>query len=218
MSDALASRGVVGAACHASEVSSYLGRGEEARATLDAADRRLTLDAGVVRAWVTAYRGLAAEARGDVPAALALYERAIDAPGGTGVRHGRWTLARGRCLLRLGRDDEARERLADAIEWSRRSGAGRVGVLARCHLATRSGGDVLAARVALERQEAEVPVRDRVEAHLALWEATGDAAHLAAARGPLAFLVANAPPEAREAMVESVELHRRAARGERSGA
>jgi hypothetical protein len=51
-------------------------------------------------------------------------------------------------------------------------------------------------------------LRDRMEAQWLLFRAMGDAARLAAARTHLDDLVAHAPPECREAMVENVPLHR----------
>ena len=66
-------------------------------------------------------------------------------------------------------------------------------------------GDARAAREAIA---ADFPVLDRLLLRWALWNSSRDAADLGEAARLLESLVANAPPEDRESMVERVPLHR----------
>jgi len=68
------------------------------------------------------------------------------------------------------------------------------------------GGGV-AAEAALASHGARMRVRDRMEAHVGLWRATGKAEHLEEARRLHRRLIDGAPPERRAAMVEHVPLH-----------
>ena len=113
-----------------------------------------------------------------------------------------------RASLRCGRSEGVEGPLRETLAWARAGGMLRLAVLAEAHLAGLPGGDLLAARVTLERDESALPLADRIEAHHALWRAGGGEAHLHAAGRALDALQAGAPPEHRESLATGVALHR----------
>ena len=200
---------VAGGAIALTELLALEGREQDARDVLDQTRRRR---------------------RPRWPPRLELRLRATE--GGLHERMGRWEEARrvyeeacglssspsagrhvldlhlARASIRCGRVEGVEGRLRETLAWARAGGMLRLAVLAEAQLAGLPGGDLLAARVTLERDESSLPLADRIEAHHALWRAGGGDPHLQAAGCALDALQAGAPPEHRESLVTGVTLHR----------
>ncbi len=114
----------------------------------------------------------------------------------------------GALLARSGRIDEARTVLDSARAAAVDSGAPDKEARALAHLAALPGGDPNAAVRALERLAPEFHAQTRMEVLLALFHATGDRVHLAAAKALLDDVLALNPPECRDAMLKNVRLNR----------
>jgi len=102
----------------------------------------------------------------------------------------------------------ARESLVAARDLAAEIDAVGVGALARCHLACLPGGDAEDARAAVEEGSGRLSATESREAHLLLWRATDDPAHLAEARRLLDDAVANVDAETRESMLTNLRLNR----------
>ena len=81
-------------------------------------------------------------------------------------------------------------------------------IVAAAAYLTRVGGDPAIAREAFETYAGRLRVHDEMEARMALWRATKDEDQLDAANQLHKLLLANAPEECRDAMVENLRLHR----------
>ena len=162
-------------------------------------------------------QGLIAEARGDFPAALDLYREGNDrlAAGGVTIGRTRRLLAIARCLLVGGDLQEAWTCIEQALPAARETQSPPWEVMAQVYAALLPDGDVLVARLALERDEAMLPVRDRIEAHTVLWHATGEDRHLRRAREHIAFLCEHAHPEDRDGVRAGAPLRRAVQEGAR---
>ena len=191
-------------------VLTLLGRFAEVERVVDAAAEGWNgLGPPSLGVGLTIARARLREAQGRHDAARALYdEAAAQAERGSllGPPHAFYCA---RARLRAGQPEAAEEGLREALAWARENGVPSFAVLSQVHLAGRPGGDRLAARVALERHADRLTAAERVEAHLALWEADGEPASLEAARRALECLVQGAPPEDRDAMRTRVEPFRR---------
>ncbi len=187
------------------------GRVEEARRVLE--DAQAFIGERAARGVAVAH-ALLAEITGDYEDARGFWEPiAAKAPPET-RKYGYAHMDLGRLLFHLGRTDQAMEPLRAALRWSRERGLHRLQTPAEVFLAAIGTGDVLAARVSLEQHEHLLSVSERLEAHLVLWDATQEPAHLVAAREVLAMLKEHARPEDREGLVANVALHRRVATAE----
>jgi len=154
--------------------------------------------------------GAVAEQSGDLAAAERFYEQA----------EGAWTsiqasadvaevLFRLGCLFRsLGREDEARTKLREAVIRAREFRSVRVEVLSLAHLALLPGGDAGEARERFLICEQRLPLAAKMEARFLLWKATGDRSHLEAASELLAALRRLAPGRDRGELVARVPLYR----------
>ncbi len=107
-----------------------------------------------------------------------------------------------------GRVEEARGLLEEAGRIGASLGAPDVIVLPACHLAGLPGGDPAGALAVFEEWKERLEHDARMEARVLLWRATGDAAHLEAARRLLDEALAHTSQEHHEAMTEAVPLHR----------
>jgi tetratricopeptide (TPR) repeat protein len=138
--------------------------------------------------------GRTAEAEAHFREALAL-RRTIAYPSGVAES----LLALGRLRKKQGKDAVAL--LSEAHQVAHDIDRPDEFVLAEVYL----GG--VAAEAALASHGPRMRVRERMEAHLELWRATGKAEHLDEARRLHRRLLDGAPPERRAAMIEHVPIH-----------
>ena len=117
-------------------------------------------------------------------------------------------VALGALLAKSGHDDEARALLDAALAAAVEIEVPATETVALARLATLRGGDVAAAEAALARNEERLDVRSLMESRLALFRATGERAHLAAAKRVFDDILAHAPEDCREPMLANVRLHR----------
>jgi tetratricopeptide (TPR) repeat protein len=192
-------------------VLSCLGEFEEASAVLDgwlARVRSRSRDTPNVSIYALAIRGQLLEHADRRDEAIALYEQAWarrqreDSPVPTDA------LLLGRACWRAGRNGRAREVLQAALELSRRGKTSADETMASVYLAALPNGDLLTARLLLERHEAALSLPGRVDANFVLWQASGEAEHLLAAKQHLDRLLANSPRRYRESMRKKVALYR----------
>ncbi len=196
-------------------VSRALGRLDEARVLME---RQLALrrEFGDRLGEATALLGLGVvlgeigrldEAGARVEAALASF-RSI--PSQVGEANA--LAALGSLLAERGRDAEAARLLSDAAARAREIGLPGVRLVATARLANLPVGDratsLSTALGALAECEATAEIGETIAARFLLWKATGDAAHLMEAKRRLDDLLAHAPADCRESMVENVRLHR----------
>jgi serine/threonine protein kinase/tetratricopeptide (TPR) repeat protein len=155
-------------------------------------------------------QGELADAIGDRPRAASLHERALALRREMGHRDGiaESALALARIRAAAGEIAAARAHLDEAAALSAELGLANFATLAAVYRAALPGGDAAAALASFAANESRMMLRERMEARWLLARVTGDASHAAEARRLLDQLVANAPPECREAMVRDVPLHR----------
>ena len=199
-------RAVVEGAVHHADLLALLGRFEEAERVLQSADAaRADHGHPALGVDILAARARVLERAGRFEDALAHCEQTC----ALARRHTLLVLPhafRRACLLhRTGRSDEAESGFRDVLASAREVGPAPLAVLAQAHLAGRAGGDGLAARVALEQHADRLTAVERIEAHIALWDANGEPGSLAAARQELETLVGSAPAGDRDAMRTRVE-------------
>ncbi len=146
---------------------------------------------------------------GDPQRAFSAFERALAIREGLGdaVAAAETRLSRGVLLERLGRVEEARADFAAVLRAPQGGAHAELSVLATAHAASLPGGTAALAIERLERYGRRLPATWAMEARFALWQATGDPAHLADARRRLDLLVERAPPECRASMLTKVFLH-----------
>lgn len=94
------------------------------------------------------------------------------------------------------------------LEVVRERGTPEERALARIRLGTLPGGDTADARAALEEFGARMSAQARRLAHWLLWRATGEGAHLGAARRLVEEALRHAPPECRAEMARAGALNR----------
>ncbi len=154
--------------------------------------------------------GTAAELEGAVAEAEARYREALALRRALGYEAGTGDslLALGALLAGSGRGGEAAEMLSEALRIGTKTRSPRLCALAAAHLAGLPGGDQGAAAAAIDAHAAGLSPADRLLAEHLAYRATGDEAHLSAARGLLTRLVAEAPAECRESMVAGHPLYR----------
>jgi ATP/maltotriose-dependent transcriptional regulator MalT len=111
----------------------------------------------------------------------------------------------GRFQLRAGDTESARQSWEAALRHAVEARAPRLDVMALALLARLPGGD---AQAALDADRDSVEGTWGVEVSLNLWLATEDHVHLVDAKRRLDDLVARAPEEYRESMLQNVRLHR----------
>jgi len=115
-------------------------------------------------------------------------------------------VAIGRLHLAHGNPEKAREELDEALRVATEMGALRSITLATTYRSLLPGGEPSAA--ALEEHDGALGAPDRMKARFALFRATGDEAHIEAAKGLLDGLRDHAPEESRESMIANVPLYR----------
>jgi tetratricopeptide (TPR) repeat protein len=178
-------------------------------------ERCRDLSAGVGASLMLGYgrHGLGehAEIVGDLETAEEEYAAALsirrDIPYMSGVAQ--TELALGRTLISIGRTEEARSHLQEAISIGRELDLAGVRVLAACHLAQLAPEEAMAAVAAFEEYGPRLwPATEAPEARFLLWRLTSDAAHLEEAHRLLCHLRDHAPENYRETMIENVPLHR----------
>jgi serine/threonine protein kinase/tetratricopeptide (TPR) repeat protein len=154
--------------------------------------------------------GAVASLAGDLPLARERWTEAVALRRALGNRGAlALTLAAlGGALVAQGAPDEARAPLAEALVLGRAAEVPGAIVLAGAHAALLPGADAAEARRDLLTYGSRLHAHERLEAAFALWRASPDPEVLAQARRILDDLVANAPKDARAAMLEKVPLHR----------
>jgi len=187
-----------------------LGRFDEARELLNRA-LEMARASGMPREEGGALQTLArlAEEEGDYEGTRRLLEAKGNIRSGEveGRVNDRVTLAR--LDMAEGNKEQAAERLDAAIAACRAEADRSQEVIARTMRATLPGGDAAAAAALFASRESRMTWFERMIARYWLWEATGNDAHLDAARRLLESLRGNAPPEDRDSLVEKVRLYRR---------
>jgi tetratricopeptide (TPR) repeat protein len=123
-------------------------------------------------------------------------------------REARALLAVGVLLAELGDAGGATVSLLRARELADSSGFGRIAALSRCHLACMPGGDADDAVREFLAQQDRLDDEATREARLLLYRATGDEAHLRAAKGLVDDALSNVSDDLRERMLRNVPLHR----------
>jgi tetratricopeptide (TPR) repeat protein len=196
------------------ELAFALGRMADARAHYH---RMLDLNAAMGNVGATAFAlqafGAIAEAAGEWTEAEAHYRASLRIRTELGHRTlPSSLLALGALLARRGKAEEAATLLGQARSEALRGEMPDEHLLAELHLA-RLSGDLRAALRVFTASEERVNHRVRLEGRHLLWELTGDAQHLTAARQLLAELQAGAPPADRELMVAGVPLYQAVAQG-----
>jgi tetratricopeptide (TPR) repeat protein len=114
----------------------------------------------------------------------------------------------GRFHARRGEIDQARSELEECIALLGVESGPGTRSRAIAHLATLPGADVDAARRTVRADSGQLSITDRIDAHFALYRASGEEEELAEARRLLDFLVANAPEQYRDSIRANVSLHR----------
>jgi len=117
-------------------------------------------------------------------------------------------LALGSLRAATGNGAAGRERLILARDLARQVGVPGVETLARCELALLPGGDAPDALAAFAEHEERLEAEVRRAAQLLPYQATGDRAHLEAAKRLLDEALAKVPDEYHEAMRTNVRLNR----------
>jgi tetratricopeptide (TPR) repeat protein len=154
--------------------------------------------------------GALAEQEGDEGEAARLLGRALDLYRETEYRVGEAgiRIALGRLEASRGQEEAAAGHLDAAHRLSIELDAPGMQLLAAARLALLPSGDAANALDQLRETEARAGLAEQMEACFLLWKATNDFVHLERAHNLLGGLVENAPERCREAMVESVTLHR----------
>jgi serine/threonine protein kinase/tetratricopeptide (TPR) repeat protein len=114
-------------------------------------------------------------------------------------------LALGDLHRRAGHADAARSAFEESLRLSREQGWAAHAAVALVHLACLPGGDARAAEEALAAAGTEA---ETAELRLLLWQATGERAHLAAAKRKLDKSLAKVPAEHHAAMLANVRVNR----------
>ena len=144
-----------------------------------------------------------ARAREHLSSCLSLSER-IDYRHLSASAH----VALGSLLAAEGDANGARESLTAAREMAARVGVAGIETLARCHLACLPDGDADDALAAFRDHTDRLEGAERREARWLLWKATGDPAHLAAAKRLLDEAVAHVDDDTRVLMLQNVRVNR----------
>ena len=150
-----------------------------------------------------AHQGRSVEAREQFERSLALRRAASDRLGEATA-----CVALGAHLITAGDPGAARETLETARRLADESGFVVQGVLARCHLARLPGGDVVSAIAAFTEYADHLGSDERREARYLLWKATGDVAHLVAAKRILDEAVAHDGDDIRTSMLTNLPQNR----------
>ena len=148
---------------------------------------------------------------GDFDAAERLHGEALahtEAMGARDQHAGEAHLRYGVFLGRIGRADEGRPHLEEALAIGKAAGTPSLEALALLRLALPEDGDPAAALAVVTEAEALMGHAIRVEARFLLYRATGDTQHLEAAHDLLLFFVEHAPEEYKETTLTHVALHR----------
>ena len=105
--------------------------------------------------------------------------------------------------------EAARERLVLARDLAREIGVPGVETLARCEAALLPGGDAQDALAAFAEHGEQLDTDERREARLLLYRATGDRAHLEAAKRLLDEALAPVPAEYHDSMCRNLRVNRK---------
>ena len=114
----------------------------------------------------------------------------------------------GRFHARRGEIDQARSELEECLALLGVESGPGTRSLAIAHLATLPGADVDEARRTVRADTGQLSIADRIDAHFAMYRASGEEEELADARRLLEFLVENAPERYRESIRVNVTLYR----------
>ncbi|MHC4931351.1 MAG: serine/threonine-protein kinase [Planctomycetota bacterium] len=190
---------------------SRLGQPDRAKEVLDEC-LRVTREIGSRRteSYAWAALGITAERQGDLDESRRHHEGALALRREISYRSGvaASLVSLGRVEAAQGEREAAASHLSEALSLARDLDIPEEILAATVELARLPGGDVGAARAALQEYEESVSHEAKTEYRFRLWELTKESTHLAEAKRLLDFAVDHSPTECRESMIENVPLHR----------